>query len=225
MEVNSQATSLALRLGMSTPVPLPLHCLTVPPTDQSSTESQESHTTKVKIPTPENIPRARTTRSQNAEGAIPPMDLTNLLGEDQLVFVKITPPSLHLPKLQEIPWTTCDKEDTPFNPKITFERPEVQEQDLELISISSFSRVLSYEEMMDVCKNCLAEAEMDIMFLRKRAANPMISLATQASTPTPSHQRGQSLPQEDMAMAYQDPAPVQNQLQNHVQHAMKASKY
>ncbi|KNF02198.1 hypothetical protein PSTG_04695 [Puccinia striiformis f. sp. tritici PST-78] len=66
---------------------------------------------------------------------------------------------------------------------------------------------------------------MDIMFLRKQAANPMISLATQASTPTPSHQRGQSLPQEDMAMAYQDPAPVQNQLQNHVQHAMKASKY
>ncbi|KAH9466558.1 hypothetical protein Pst134EB_001610 [Puccinia striiformis f. sp. tritici] len=43
--------------------------------------------------------------------------------------------ALHLPKLQEIPWTTCDKEDTPFNPKITFERPEVQEQDLELISI------------------------------------------------------------------------------------------
>ncbi|KAI9601361.1 hypothetical protein H4Q26_001177, partial [Puccinia striiformis f. sp. tritici PST-130] len=64
-------------------------------TTQESTTSKsqiESHTTKVKIPTPENIPRARTTRSQNAEGAIPPMDLTNLLGEDQLVFVKITPP-------------------------------------------------------------------------------------------------------------------------------------
>ncbi|KAI9601541.1 hypothetical protein H4Q26_001365 [Puccinia striiformis f. sp. tritici PST-130] len=54
-------------------------------TTQESTTSKsqiESHTTKVKIPTPENIPRARTTRSQNAEGAIPPMDLTNLLGED-----------------------------------------------------------------------------------------------------------------------------------------------
>ncbi|KAI9601359.1 hypothetical protein H4Q26_001175 [Puccinia striiformis f. sp. tritici PST-130] len=57
------------------------------------------------------------------------------------------------------------------------------------------------------------------------SGQPHDSLATQASTPTPSHQRGQSLPQEDMAMAYQDPAPVQNQLQNHVQHVMKASKY
>ncbi|POW20075.1 hypothetical protein PSHT_03951 [Puccinia striiformis] len=63
--------------------------------ESTTSKSQiESHTTKVKIPTPENIPRARTTRSTNAEGAIPPMDLTNLLGEDQLVFVKITPPYL-----------------------------------------------------------------------------------------------------------------------------------
>ncbi|KAH9459063.1 hypothetical protein Pst134EA_019214 [Puccinia striiformis f. sp. tritici] len=61
--------------------------------ESTTSKSQiESHTTKVKIPTPENIPRAQTTRSTNAEGAIPPMDLTNLLGEDQLVFVKITPP-------------------------------------------------------------------------------------------------------------------------------------
>ncbi|KAI7959055.1 hypothetical protein MJO28_002846 [Puccinia striiformis f. sp. tritici] len=41
MEVNSRATSLALRLGISTPVPLPVDCLTVPPTDQSSTDSRE----------------------------------------------------------------------------------------------------------------------------------------------------------------------------------------
>ncbi|KAI9610143.1 hypothetical protein H4Q26_007142 [Puccinia striiformis f. sp. tritici PST-130] len=61
--------------------------------ESTTSKSQiESHTTKGKIPTPENIPRARTTRSTNAEGAIPPMDLTNLLGEDQLAFVKITPP-------------------------------------------------------------------------------------------------------------------------------------
>ncbi|POW09322.1 hypothetical protein PSTT_06902, partial [Puccinia striiformis] len=61
-------------------------------TTRESTTSKlqiESHTTKAKIPTPKNIPRAQTTRSANAEAAIPPMDLTNLLGKDQLVIVKI----------------------------------------------------------------------------------------------------------------------------------------
>ncbi|POW04552.1 hypothetical protein PSTT_10332, partial [Puccinia striiformis] len=52
----------------------------------------KSHTTKVKIPRPENFPHAQTSKSTNTEAAIPPIDLTNLLGEDQLVFVKIIPP-------------------------------------------------------------------------------------------------------------------------------------
>ncbi|KAH9473614.1 hypothetical protein Pst134EA_000695 [Puccinia striiformis f. sp. tritici] len=41
--VNSRATSLALRLGMSTPVPLPVDRLTVPPTDLPASENQDSH--------------------------------------------------------------------------------------------------------------------------------------------------------------------------------------
>ncbi|POW19118.1 hypothetical protein PSHT_05059 [Puccinia striiformis] len=115
-------------------------------------------------------------------------------------------------------------------------------------------RVLSYEEMMDVCENWLAEAEMDIVFPKKRASNPLISSATQASTSTPSHQKGRSSPQEDVAMTYRDPtrckqrlqpassissvhqtihnsayAPAQNSEQNHahqaVQYAMNPSNY
>ncbi|KAI9628529.1 hypothetical protein KEM48_011484 [Puccinia striiformis f. sp. tritici PST-130] len=44
MEVNSRATSLALKSGMSTPVPLPVDRLTVPPTDLLLTESREATT-------------------------------------------------------------------------------------------------------------------------------------------------------------------------------------
>ncbi|POW04553.1 hypothetical protein PSTT_10331 [Puccinia striiformis] len=43
--------------------------------------------------------------------------------------------SLHLPKLQEIPQTTGNREDTPLDPHISSTRPRVKEQDLELFSI------------------------------------------------------------------------------------------
>ncbi|KNE86847.1 hypothetical protein PSTG_19786, partial [Puccinia striiformis f. sp. tritici PST-78] len=50
---------------------------------------------------------------------------------------------------------------------------------------------------------------MDIVFPEKRASNSLTTSATQASTSTPSHQTGRSSPQEDVAMTYRDPAPVQ----------------
>ncbi|KAI9619334.1 hypothetical protein KEM48_006323 [Puccinia striiformis f. sp. tritici PST-130] len=62
---------------------------------------------------------------------------------------------------------------------------------------------------MEVCENWLAQAEMDIVFPEKRASNSLTTSATQASTSTPSHQTGRSSPQEDVAMTYRDPAPVQ----------------
>ncbi|KAI9600038.1 hypothetical protein KEM48_000253 [Puccinia striiformis f. sp. tritici PST-130] len=119
MEVNSRATSLALRSGMSTPVPIPVDLVHV-------RRSQENRR-----------PSSHESRSESA----------------------------------------------------------ISSQEL-------IRRVLSYEEMMDVCENWLAEAEMDIVFPKKRASNPLISSATQASTSTPSHQKGRSSPQEDVAMTY-----------------------
>ncbi|POV94338.1 hypothetical protein PSHT_16282 [Puccinia striiformis] len=70
-------------------------------------------------------------------------------------------------------------------------------------------RILSAREMMEVCENWLAQAEMDIMFPEKRASNSLTTSETQASSSTPSHQTGRSSPQEDVAMTYRDPTPVQ----------------
>ncbi|KNF02182.1 hypothetical protein PSTT_06904 [Puccinia striiformis] len=43
--------------------------------------------------------------------------------------------ALNPPTLQEIPWTTGAKEDTPLNPHINSKRPQVKDHDLKLISI------------------------------------------------------------------------------------------
>ncbi|KAI9628962.1 hypothetical protein H4Q26_018381 [Puccinia striiformis f. sp. tritici PST-130] len=140
MEVNSRATSLALRSGMSTPVPIPVDRLTVPPKDPSNLRQQTTGDVHKYVP----LPVVHVRRSQKTD--------------DQVVMKAA------------------------LNQAISSQ---------ELIR-----RVLSYEEMMDVCENWLAEAEMDIVFPKKRVSNPLISSATQASTSTPSHQKGRSSPQE-----------------------------
>ncbi|KAI9620191.1 hypothetical protein H4Q26_013758 [Puccinia striiformis f. sp. tritici PST-130] len=219
MEVNSRATSLALRSGMSTPVPIPVDRLTVPPKDPSATESREV------------TAGLETTHPSNQ---------APIFDNKQLEMY------INMFHSQWFMYDEAKKTDDQVVMKAALNQA-ISSQEL-------IRRVLSYEEMMDVCENWLAEAEMDIVFPKKRASNPLISSATQASTSTPSHQTGRSSPQEDVAMTYRDPtpvqataqpasstssvhqtthnsvyAPVQNSELNHahqaVQHAMNASNY
>ncbi|KAI9628473.1 hypothetical protein H4Q26_018044 [Puccinia striiformis f. sp. tritici PST-130] len=219
MEVNSRATSLALRSGMSTPVPIPVDRLTVPPKDPSATESREV------------TAGLETTHPSNQ---------APIFDNKQLEMY------INMFHSQWFMYDEAKKTDDQVVMKAALNQA-ISSQEL-------IRRVLSYEEMMDVCENWLAEAEMDIVFPKKRASNPLISSATQASTSTPSHQKGRSSPQEDVAMTYRDPtpvqataqpasstssvhqtthnsvyAPVQNSELNHahqaVQHAMNASNY
>ncbi|KAI9606883.1 hypothetical protein H4Q26_006427 [Puccinia striiformis f. sp. tritici PST-130] len=219
MEVNSRATSLALRSGMSTPVPIPVDRLTVPPKDPSATESREV------------TAGLETTHPSNQ---------APIFDNKQLEMY------INMFHSQWFMYDEAKKTDDQVVMKAALNQA-ISSQEL-------IRQVLSYEEMMDVCENWLAEAEMDIVFPKKRASNPLISSATQASTSTPSHQKGRSSPQEDVAMTYRDPtpvqataqpasstssvhqtthnsvyAPVQNSELNHahqaVQHAMNASNY
>ncbi|KAI9620268.1 hypothetical protein H4Q26_013837 [Puccinia striiformis f. sp. tritici PST-130] len=177
MEVNSRATSLALRSGMSTPVPIPVDRLTVPPKDPSATESREV------------TAGLETTHPSNQ---------APIFDNKQLEMY------INMFHSQWFMYDEAKKTDDQVVMKAALNQA-ISSQEL-------IRRVLSYEEMMDVCENWLAEAEMDIVFPKKRASNPLISSATQASTSTPSHQKGRSSPQEDVAMTYRDPTRCKQRL-------------
>ncbi|POV95151.1 hypothetical protein PSHT_15820 [Puccinia striiformis] len=207
MEINSRATSLALRSGMSTPVPLPVDRLTVPPTDQPLTKDREI-----------------TTDPENTH----PSNLAPIVDNKHLeMYINMF-----------------------YSQKFMYEEARKNEDQVVMIAalnqaISSqelMLRIVSGEEMMSVCENWLAQAEMDIMFPKEQAAKDRISTATQASTPTPIHQTRSPSPQEDVAMVHRDPTPVQatahsassissahqitqNHAQRAVQNAMNASNY
>ncbi|POW20295.1 hypothetical protein PSHT_03664, partial [Puccinia striiformis] len=109
-------------------------CLTVPPTDQSSTDSREVTT------------GPETTYPSNQ---------APIVNKKQLEIREDQQPSSH--------------ERSPGSGKS---------------QAKSSSRVLSYKEMMDVCKNWLAEAEMDIMFPKKQAPTPANIRLTRYFTPS-----------------------------------------
>ncbi|KAI9615725.1 hypothetical protein KEM48_005498 [Puccinia striiformis f. sp. tritici PST-130] len=215
--VNSRATSLALRSGMSTPVPRPVDRLTVPPSDQ--TPSEERRTSSHSGTTP-----------QTASTRAPVVD-------NQQLEMYIN--------MFHSQWFMYD-EAKKTNDLVVMKAALTQA----ISSQELISRVMSHDELMDVCENWLAEAEMDIMFPQRRTTN----VPTPPETKTPVHQTEPSSPQEDVAMAYQGPtpaqatappasstssvhqtnlnsayAPVQSQAQNYaqqaVQHAMDASNY
>ncbi|POW02465.1 hypothetical protein PSHT_12107 [Puccinia striiformis] len=207
MEINSRATSLALRSGMSTPVPLPVDRLTVPPTDQPLSKDREM-----------------TTDPENTH----PSNLAPIVDNKHLeMYINMF-----------------------YSQKFMYEEARKNEDRVVMIAalnqaISSqelMLRIVSGEEMMSVCENWLAQAEMDIMFPKEQAAKDRISTATQASTPTPIHQTRSPSPQEDVAMVHRDPTPVQamahsassilsahqitqNHAQRVVQHTMNVSNY
>ncbi|KNE94560.1 hypothetical protein PSTG_12111 [Puccinia striiformis f. sp. tritici PST-78] len=195
MEVNSRATFLALRSGMSTPVPLPVDRLTVPPTDLLLTESREATT------------GPETTHPSNQAPAVDNKQLEMYIN------------------MFHSQWFMYD---------------EAKKVDDRVVMKAALNQAISSQEL--------------ILFPEKRASNSLTTSATQASTSTPSHQTGRSSPQEDVAMTYRDPtpmqataqpaslissahqsthnsayAPVQSQGQNHaqqaVQYAMNASNY